>query len=102
MYTNHWLGGYSASTCMLLSPKLWILGIMSSLDPGVSEVRETGYLELGPAQIFFHLIWGLLSLGSFEAETGGKAKLDGLGGVLTSRRDMGLPISTDDGSKLQL
>ena len=33
-------------------------------------------------------------------ETGGVIKLDGLGGVLTSRRDMGLPISPDNGAKL--
>ena len=32
-------------------------------------------------------------------ETGGVIKLDGLGGVLTSRGDMGLLISSDDGDK---
>ena len=36
------------------------------------------------------------------AETGGVIKLDGLGGVLTSHQDMGLPISPDDGAKLPL
>ena len=35
-------------------------------------------------------------------ETGGLIKLDSLGGVLTSHRDMGLPISPDDGGKLPL
>ena len=30
-------------------------------------------------------------------ETGGLIKLDGLGGVFTSRRDMGLPISPHNG-----
>ena len=34
--------------------------------------------------------------------TGGVVRLDGLGGVLTSRRDMELPISLDDGGKLPL
>ena len=42
---------------------------------------------------------GLPSLESLEAETGGKAKLDGLGGVLTSHRDMELQISLDNGEK---
>ena len=31
------------------------------------------------------------------AETGGKVKLDGLGGVLASHRDMELSIFLDDG-----
>ena len=35
-------------------------------------------------------------------DTGGIVKLDSLGGVLTSCRDMDLPISPDDGGKLQL
>ena len=35
-------------------------------------------------------------------ETGGVIKLEGLGGILTSHRDMGLPISPDDGGKLPL
>ena len=35
-------------------------------------------------------------------EASGVIKLEGLGGVLTSRRDMGLPISPEDGGKLPL
>ena len=35
-------------------------------------------------------------------ETGGLITLDGLVGVSTSHRDMGLPISPDDGGKLPL
>ena len=35
-------------------------------------------------------------------ETGGVIKLDSLGGVLTSHRDMGLPISPNNGGKLPL
>ena len=42
------------------------------------------------------------SLESLAAGTGFKVKPDGLGGVLTSRRDMGLPISPDDGDKQPL
>ena len=42
---------------------------------------------------------GLSSLESLETETGGKAKLDGLGGVFTSHRDMGLQISLENGDK---
>ena len=34
-------------THMLLSPELWILGVKLSPDPGVTEVQETGYPELG-------------------------------------------------------
>ena len=61
------------------------------------QSRKTGYHELGPVQIFL-----LLSIESLEAETGAKVKLDVLGGVLTSHRDMGLPISPDDEGKLPL
>ena len=35
-------------------------------------------------------------------DTCGVIKLDGLGGLLTSHRDMGLPISPDNGGKLSL
>ena len=42
-------------TQVLLSPELWILGVMLSLNPGVRKVRETAYPELGPAWIFLHL-----------------------------------------------
>ena len=34
-------------------------------------------------------------------ETGGIVKLDGLGGVITIRRDIEFPISPDDGGKLK-
>ena len=34
-------------THMLLSPELWILGVKLSPDPGVTEVQQTGYPELG-------------------------------------------------------
>ena len=37
---------------VLLSPELWILGVTLTLDPSVSEFRETGYPELGPDRIF--------------------------------------------------
>ena len=36
---------------MLLSPGPWIQGVKLSPDPGAIKVRETGYLELGPARI---------------------------------------------------
>ena len=38
----------------------------------------------------------------FSVFTGAVIKLDGLGDVLTSRRDMGLLMSPDDGGKLPL
>ena len=39
---------------------------------------------------------------SLVTETGGKVKLDSLGGVSTGHRDIELPISTHDGGKLPL
>ena len=37
---------------VLISPEPWIVGVMLSLDPCVSENRETGYPDLGPVQMF--------------------------------------------------
>ena len=37
-----------------VSPEPWIVGVMLSLDPCVSENQETGYPDLGPIRIFPH------------------------------------------------
>ena len=44
----------------------------------------------------------LLCLETLAAETGGRVKLDGLGGVVASRQDKELPISLDNGNQLEL
>ena len=37
---------------MLISNEPWIVGVTLSLDPCISENRETGYPDLGPVRIF--------------------------------------------------
>ena len=70
---------------------------MLSLDPGIKEVRETGYPELG--WIFLRLTQGIPSLESLKVETSGKVKLDSLGGALVIHRYTGLPRYPDNGDK---
>ena len=86
----------------LLSPRPWILRVKLSPDSDAIKAQETGYHELGPARILLRSTWGLASLDSLVTETGGKGKLDGLGGVWISRWDMGLLISPDNRGKLPL
>ena len=93
-------GGYSACVCHI--SELWILGGKLSPKPRVMEAPETGYPELVLVQILLHLIRGLPHSVCLVPETGGEVTLGGLGDVLTSRLDMELPISLDDGGKLPL
>ena len=74
------------------------------IDPMDWDTPEAGYPELDLVQIWLHSTEGLPSPVFLITETGGVLKLDGLGGahILTSSRDMELPISPDDGGKLPL
>ena len=85
-----------------LSPKLWILGGKLSPDPNLIEAPETGYPELVLVQISFRLTWGLPCSVCLVTETGGEVTHGRLGDVSSSRLDMELPISLDDGGKLKL
>ena len=60
---------------MLLSPEPWIFAVKLSPDPCANECRETGNPELGP-------LWTSVFLETLVTDTGGKLKLDVLGGGL--------------------
>ena len=85
-----------------LSPELWILGVKLSPDPSVIEAPETGYPELVLVRIWLRLTRGLPYSVRLVTETGGEVKLGGLDDVSTSRLDMELLISLDNGGKLPL
>ena len=60
---------------VLLSSKLWILGMTLSLYPGISEVGETGYPDLGTARNISRFILRLPSPETLAAGTSGKENL---------------------------
>ena len=83
-----------------LSPELLILGGKLSPDPNVIGAPENGYPELVLVRIWLRSTGGLPCSVCLVTETGGEIILGGLGDVSTSRLDMELPISLDDGGKL--